>query len=454
MTPGKDTVFKDTVFKDTVFKAVQETTPSIASRVGIVAYYALLSRLAIWFIAVVSHALIQDYDSALELVLPVETIAQQFFKGIFGVFLRWDSFYFVHIAEHGYVFEQEHAFFPLLPVLMRLVSNTVLAPLSSLFSYTQQLVLAGILVSNVSFIAASVQLYRLTHTLFGQERFAFLTAILYILTPSGIFMSAIYTESPFAALSFTGMLFAARRQYLLAAVVWSISCTARSNGVLYPGFFIYDLVVRMDLKAPMMSNIKALLKTTVLCLINWAGFLSVQGYGYALYCSNKTSMLEARPWCESTVPSIYTFVQDFYWNVGFLRYYEMKQIPNFLMAAPMITLSAAGIFCYASYDLQRLFSLGRSSNKASKDRPMPPFLSLATFPYIVLWTALLFSAITTMHIQIITRAFSCVPPVYWFAAHQFEEGAPGAGWSKSITTFFVMYGLIGIILFANFFPPA
>lgn len=94
------------------------------SRIRTVAYYALLSRLAIWAIAVASHALIQDYDSALDLILPIETSSQRLFKSIFGVFLRWDAFYFVHIAENGYAFEQAHAFFPLLPILMRFVANT------------------------------------------------------------------------------------------------------------------------------------------------------------------------------------------------------------------------------------------------------------------------------------------------------------------------------------------
>jgi phosphatidylinositol glycan class V len=66
----------------------------------------------------------------------------------------------------------------------------VLAPFSVLLQDEQLLVLAGILVANVSFVVASVQLYRLTVVLFGHERFAFLSAILYTLTPSGIFMSA------------------------------------------------------------------------------------------------------------------------------------------------------------------------------------------------------------------------------------------------------------------------
>lgn len=48
-------------------------------------------------------------------------------------------------------------------------------------------------------------------------------------------------------------------------------------------------------------------------------------------------------------------------NVGFLRYYEVKQIPNFLMAAPMIILSASGIVFYSLYDPRRILSLGKSS---------------------------------------------------------------------------------------------
>ncbi|KAF9352138.1 hypothetical protein BGX26_009994 [Mortierella sp. AD094] len=403
---------------DATGTGARDTIANTASRASTVAYYALVSRLAIWALAVASHTLIQDYDSALGLVLPIETPSQQLFKSVFGVFLRWDSFYFVHIAEKGYVFEQEHAFFPLVPVLMRLISNTILAPLGAFLTYRQLLVLAGVLVANVSFIAASVQLYGLTNTLFEREKFAFLSAMLYVLTPSGIFMSAIYTESTFAALSFTGMIFVARKQYLLAAIIWSISCTARSNGILYVGFFIYDLVIRMDLKASAWSKVKDLVKTCCLSLITWVGFLAVQ------------------------------------WNVGFLRYYEIKQIPNFLMAAPMITLCASGIVYYTLYDLPRVMSLGRSATPVPPNGSTPPFMSSKAFPYIVLWTALLFSAVTTMHIQIITRAFSCLPPVYWFAAHQFEGEVLGAGWTKSVSTFFVMYGLVGIVLFANFFPPA
>jgi Gpi18-like mannosyltransferase len=35
---------------------------------------------------------------------------------------------------------------------------------------------------------------------------------------------------------------------------------------------------------------------------------------------------QPRPWCSKALPSAYGYVQDVYWNVGFLRYYEWSQV--------------------------------------------------------------------------------------------------------------------------------
>jgi phosphatidylinositol glycan class V len=65
-----------------------------------------------------------------------------------------------------------------------------------------------------------------------------------------------------------------------------------------------------------------------------------------------------------------------------------------------------------------------------------------------------------MHVQIVTRFFSCLPVLYWFIAHVWlMAGKPTATKSqifiaKAILYYQVMYGLAGVVLFASFFPPA
>lgn len=48
---------------------------------------------------------------------------------------------------------------------------------------------------------------------------------------------------------------------------------------------------------------------------------------------------------DPTSSSVSLF-QDHYWDVGFLRYYQWRQIPNFLLAAPTVVLIMYGAAVY------------------------------------------------------------------------------------------------------------
>lgn len=51
--------------------------------------------------------------------------------------------------------------------------------------------------------------------------------------------------------------------------------------------------------------------------------------GYSAFCSTNTYQA-ARPYCEADGPGLYAHVQSTYWGLGFLKYFQWKQVmPNY-----------------------------------------------------------------------------------------------------------------------------
>jgi Gpi18-like mannosyltransferase len=134
--------------------------------------------------------------------------------------VRWDSIYYLQIAQHGYQHMQDVAFFPLYPLLIRLVAV-----------FTGSFVIAGVLISATALLATLVIVRRLTVLELGEQT-ADLTVRLLAFGPMAIFLSAIYTESLFLALS-SGAFYAGRRgRWATAGVLGGLAATSRSGGIL------------------------------------------------------------------------------------------------------------------------------------------------------------------------------------------------------------------------------
>jgi Mannosyltransferase (PIG-V) len=134
--------------------------------------------------------------------------------------VRWDSSYYVFTAQHGYEALGQTAFFPFYPLVMRAVATV---------TYSE--VVAGVLVSLVSFAVALVLLHRLADIDFGPA-VARRTVWLIALFPASVFFSAVYTEGLFLALS-VGAVYAARRgSWAWAGALGGMAALTRNTGVL------------------------------------------------------------------------------------------------------------------------------------------------------------------------------------------------------------------------------
>jgi hypothetical protein len=139
---------------------------------------------------------------------------------------RYDACWYVAIAEGGYrgpigpYGDLRPAFFPLFPALVTAVTRVVHTPL-----------LAGLMVSNacyLTFLLLLWQIVRLDWTVEVTRR----TVWIYLLFPSTVFLSGVYSESLLLALA-TGALLAARcRRWLAAGVLAGLATLARPVGIV------------------------------------------------------------------------------------------------------------------------------------------------------------------------------------------------------------------------------
>jgi len=140
-----------------------------------------------------------------------------------GPAARWDSVWFIAIAQEGYVAAHHAAFFPLYPLLMRG------AAFGS--SHSGVLLAAGLAVSLVAMLVALVLLRRLAALELGDAA-ARTTVTLVAFFPMAFFLSAVYSESLYLALS-VGAFWAARNErWALAGTVGALAATTRSAGLL------------------------------------------------------------------------------------------------------------------------------------------------------------------------------------------------------------------------------
>lgn len=137
-------------------------------------------------------------------------------------FARWDSWWYLTIAQHGYDHNlMRTAFFPLYPMVV-----------SGLGVIVRSDLIAGVLVSLVSFAIALVLLYRLTALELGSASRARLAVMLTAFCPVAFFFSAVYSESLFLALSL-GAIFEARMgRWATAGVLGALGAAERNSGVM------------------------------------------------------------------------------------------------------------------------------------------------------------------------------------------------------------------------------
>lgn len=161
-----------------------------------------------------------------------------FFESLGALWNHWDTRHYIGIAQEGYTSVGDErlrlVFFPLYPLLMRLLS-----PLTG-----GSVFLAGMLISRLCAMGCAALLYELAFRTCGARK-ARLAVAYFLLSPMSVFLNCCYTEALFLLLTLGAMVLLLRGRPWLAALCGMGSALTRMPGVIVAGLVLIALLAEL-----------------------------------------------------------------------------------------------------------------------------------------------------------------------------------------------------------------
>lgn len=177
-----------------------------------------VTRLGIALVGYVAEPIMADYT----VPPPYHIRPDHILLDIFGS--RWDTGFYLSIATEGYrhlgVPLPSTAFFPLLPVLIRVLT-----------ALTHDALVSGVIIANAALLGAALIFYRWVEQAWGAET-AERSVWYLLLYPASLFGSAIYSESLFLFLGIGAVYAASRGRWAVAGALAYGAGLTRLLGVL------------------------------------------------------------------------------------------------------------------------------------------------------------------------------------------------------------------------------
>lgn len=424
-------------------------------------------------------------------------------------------------------------------------------------TFESLVVLSGLLLNNfICLVISTIVLYNLTILVLTKKENSkmlqqqqindnhFVSTVVCLVygiwNPAIIFFATNYSESLFNTMALLGYFCMERRTghdvgdyrkncglflkiitsiiwWLMGICFWMAGSFTRSNGTLHCLWLLQDglarilLLLRNRTKQPSpktaLGNLSCVSTIVIIGIHSFLGIFLVAApiryhdyTGWKRHCSD----VKFRPlWCQYTEEdssilnstfSLYRYIQNKHWNVGLFRYYEWKQVPNFILAAPILGLSALGVYRWIYFSLVSDYGRGKTptslkmilvgwplhalSKSVLQDGKTCNSASISLSPrdrlvdnkyllghYAILAILVVIGAIFA-HVQISTRMIiSTSPAIIWFIAYCLLTPLPATSYippqSKHdmssqlpylVWLYTVLYMVLGVILHVNFLP--
>src|SRR3990167_399930 len=141
-------------------------------------------RLSLFLLAYFANFFISDFRN--QFPYSQEVLISTGLPNWIWSFGNFDGVHYLRIAQDGYAYQFTQAFFPLYPILIKIVSYVTFG----------NLLIAALLISNSAFFVGLVLFYKLIQKNFS-EKTAFWSVIFLLAFPTSFYFGAVYTEGVF-----------------------------------------------------------------------------------------------------------------------------------------------------------------------------------------------------------------------------------------------------------------
>ena len=150
-------------------------------------------------------------------------------------FKIYDAIPYTSIAKNGYLLESEYAFFPLFPMLVRLL-HYIKIPYE----------VGGILISNIALL---ISLFVLSKLINNKKSLYYL-----IVSPILVYTTICYTESLYILLTLLAFYYYKKNKYLPSAIFTGLSTLTRNSGIILWGAIGLEMLYRLFKKKDIKLN--------------------------------------------------------------------------------------------------------------------------------------------------------------------------------------------------------
>lgn len=403
--------------------------------------YSIVRLIAVVVLIIFAHYVSDHEAEGVERLDEAFTFSSGINKLIFEGFVKWDSVHYLNIAQKGYQNDYQFVFYPLYPLLLRYFGKIVLF---THFNSFEHILFFALLLNQILGLCNLILLRRILQILQFNYKLIDFASLCFIFNPAFIFFFTVYTESVYTFLSFLYFYcILSKRNFFFSSFILFLCCCTRSNGLLaILPFGISFLAACYERRRVEVERLWTIITTAAVAITPYILFSHV---GYEFICSeDKWSRLH-RDYCvDSEANSInklrlYNVLQQKYWNVSFLNSYQIRQIPNMMLALPVIAISAYTLI---------------SCN--DKDRDLVLVSSNTTFSHnsLLSWKIHLFVHLLIglfwAHIQVSTRLILSSSPLIYVGLAKLLTSK---GKTRSlIIAYLIIYMMMGSILHTNYYP--